>query len=215
MLFNGRRTTGLPAAVLSPRWWLAAMTVLGLIGGGLAASRATETTWQVGMPLSRLGVDHGAAGTVTATMLGLGFILLALGVSLDRIFARLRKAGRLDPRAEWLLTIGFLLAGVAAALTGIFPITRPPATVIHNVAGFAMPIVLMATIVGARLALGSLGRLYDRLSAIILLVVIGLFVATARLHVLPYGVMELICFGLIGAWLWLFEARLRCLMGDL
>ena len=191
------------------------MTGLGLVGGGLAASRATETHWQVGMPLSRLGVDHGAAGTVTATMLGLGFILLALGVSLDRIFARLRAAGKLDPRAEWLLTIGFLLAGVAAALTGIFPITRPPSTVIHNVAGFATPIVLMATIVGARIALGSLGRLYDRQSAGILLVVIGLFVATARLHVMPYGVMELICFGLIGAWLWLFEARLRCVMGNL
>ena len=191
------------------------MTALGLIGGGLAASRATETHWQVGMPLSRLGVDHGAAGTVTATLLGLGFVILAFGVSLDRIFARLRAAGRLDPRAEWLLTIGFLLAGVALALAGLFPITRPPSTVIHNVAGFATPIVLMATIVGGRIALGSLGRLYDRLSTVILLVVIGLFVATARLHVMPYGMMELICFGLIGAWLWLFEARLRCLIMDL
>jgi hypothetical protein len=215
MLFSGRPVTGLPAAVVSPRWWLAAMTALGLIGVGLAASRATETNWQVGMPLSRLGVDHGAAGTVTVTLLGLGFVLLALGVSLDRIFARLRAAGRLDPRAEWLLTIGFLLAGIAIALTGVFPITRPPSTVIHNIAGFATPIVLMATIVGARLALGSLGRLYDRLSLVILLVVVGLFVASARLHLMPYGVMELICFGLIGAWLWLFEARLRCLLGDL
>lgn len=190
------------------------MTALGLVGGGLAVSRATETHWQVGMPLSRLGVDHGAAGTVTATLLGLGFVMLALGVSLDLIFARLRAAGRLDPRAEWLLTIGFLLAGVALALTGLFPITRPPSTVIHNVAGFATPIVLMATIVGARLALGSLGGKYDRLSAVILLGVIGLFVATARMHVMPYGVMELICFGLIGAWLWLFEARLRSLVGQ-
>jgi len=215
MLLSERTATGLPNAVLSPRWWLAAMTALGLIGGGLSASRATETHWQVGMPLSRLGVDHGAAGTVTATLLGLGFVFLALGVSLDRIFARLRAAGRLDPRAEWLLTIGFLVTGLSLALTGVFPITRPPSTVIHNIAGFATPIVLMATIVGARLALGSLGRLYDRLSAVILLVVIGLFVATARLHVMPYGLMELICFGLIGAWLWLFEARLRCLIGDL
>jgi hypothetical protein len=28
-------------------------------------------------------------------------------------------------------------------------------------------------------------------------------------------VMEVICFGLIGAWLWLFEGRLRSLMSDL
>jgi hypothetical protein len=41
-----------------------------------------------------------------------------------------------------------------------------------------------------------------------------LFVATDPLHLLPYGLMELICVGLIGAWLWLFEAHLRGLTGD-
>jgi hypothetical protein len=84
---------------------------------------------------------------------------------------------------------------------------------IHNVAGFTMPVVLMGTVVGARVALGSLGRTFDRASALILLSVIGLFVATP-LHLLPYGLMELTCLGLIGAWLWLFEARLRGLTAD-
>jgi hypothetical protein len=45
--------------------------------------------------------------------------------------------------------------------------------------------------------------------------VILLFAASVRTHLLPYGLMELICFGLIGVWLWLFEARLRGLMTDL
>jgi len=215
MFHVGQRPTRLPAAVRSPRSWLTAMTAVGVIGGGLAISRATESHWQVQMPVSRLGVDAGAAGIMTVTLLGLGFILLALGVALDRTFASLRSAGRLGSVAEWLLTIGFVVAGIAVALTGLFPIHGRVSTVIHNLAGFTTPIVLMATVVGARLAIGGLGRAFDRASAAILLSVILLFAATLRGHLLPYGLMELICFGLIGAWLWLFEARLRGLMTDL
>jgi hypothetical protein len=107
-----------------------------------------------------------------------------------------------------------LVAGIAAGLTGLFRIGHGLTTVIHNLAGFTTPIVLMATMVGARLALGSLGRPFDRMSAVILLSVIGLFAGTARVHLLPYGLMELVCFSLIGAWLWLFEARLRRLIAD-
>jgi hypothetical protein len=190
------------------------MTAVGLIGGGLAFSRATDTRWQVGTPLSRLGIDDGAAETMTLTLLGLGIILVALGVSLDRTLATLRSAGRGQSRAGWVLTVGFLVAGIAGAATGLFPIDTRASTTIHNVAGFAMPIVLMGTMVGARLALGSLGRSFDRASALILLSVIGLFVATSPLH-LPYGLMELTCLVLIGAWLWLFEAHLRGLTADL
>jgi hypothetical protein len=209
MFFSGRRVTSLPAAVGSPRCWLTAMTLVGGVGGGLAFLRATETRWQVGTPVSRLAVDGGAAGTMTITLLCLGIILLALAVSLDLTFARLRSAGRLNLRAESLLTIGFAVAGVGLVLTGIFPITSKVSTIIHNVAGFAIPIVLMATLVGARLALGSLGRPFDRASALILLSVIGLFVAAGWMHRLPYGLMEVGCLVLIGAWLWIFEAGLR------
>jgi hypothetical protein len=208
VLQNEQPTTRLAAAVRSPRSWLIAMTIVGLIGGGMAISRATETQWQVGTPVSRLGVDDGAAGTVTFTLLGLGIILLALGVSLDRIFASLRSAGRLHPKAASLLPVGFLVAGIAVAVTGLFPIDSRASTDIHNLAGFAIPIVLMCTVVGARVALGSLGPPFDRASAVIVVSVIGLFLATVQVHLLPYVVMELTCLALVGAWLWLFEARL-------
>jgi hypothetical membrane protein len=214
MFLSGRPPIGVPAAARSPRSWLIAMSVVGLVGGGLAISRATETRWQVGTPLSRLGVDHGAGGTVTFTLLGLGIILVALGVSLGRTFARLHSTGRLRRPAEWLLPLGFVLAGIALALTGLFRIDTKPSTVIHNLAGFAIPIVLITTMLGGRLALGTLGRPFDRVSAVILLSVIGLFVASGRLHLLPYALMELISLGLIGAWLWIFEARLRQLVGN-
>lgn len=106
------------------------------------------------------------------------------------------------------------MAGIAVAVAGLFPIDTGVSTAIHNVAGFAIPIVLMGTVVGARVALGSLGLPFDRASAVIVLSVTGLFVATVRAHLLPYVVMELICMALIGAWLWLFEARLRWLTPD-
>lgn len=215
MINTGRRALRLPAAVRSPRSWLAAMTVVGLIGGALAIGRATETHWQVRTPLSRLAVDHGSAGIVTATLLSLGIILLALGASLDRAFASLRSAGRLSTHAQWLLAIGFGVAGAAMVVTGLFPIYGRASTTIHNVAGFTIPIVLMTVMVVARLSIGSLGRQFDRWSAVIALGVIILFAASSWVHLLPYGLMELICFVLIGAWLWLFEARLRCLLADL
>ena len=215
-MVGGERRIGIfSAAARSPRSWLIAMTVVGLIGGGLAISRATDTEWQEGTPLSRLGVDAGAAETLTLTLLGLGIVLLALGISLDRTFSRLRSAGRLDPRAGWLLAIGFLVAGIALAVAGLFPIDSRSSTDIHNLAGFGMPVVLMATILGARLALGTLGPGFDRASAAIIFCVIGLFVATVQLGLLPYMLMELVCLGLIGVWLWVFEARLRLLLADL
>jgi len=214
MYFGGRRANGLAAAVRSPRSWVIALTVVGVVGGALAISRATETRWQAGTPVSRLGVDHGAAGTVTFTLLGLGIILLALGVSLHLTLTTLPSAGRLHPRAERLLPLGFLVAGIAVAVAGLFPIDTRPSTTIHNVAGFAMPVALMATMLGARLALGSLGRRFDQASVLILVGVIGLFLVSTRLQLLPYGLMELVCMGLIGAWLWLFEARLRHLTGE-
>ena len=191
------------------------MTVVGLTGGALAISRATQTHWQFQMSLSRLGVDTGSAAILTLTLLGLGIILLALGLALDRAFANLRAAGRLDIRAEWLLTAGFVVAGVAMVVAGVFPISDRASTTVHNLAGFTIPIALMATMIGARLALGSLGRQFDRWSAVTVLSVILLFAATHWVHLLPYGLMELICFVLIGAWLWVFEARLRCLLADL
>jgi hypothetical protein len=191
------------------------MTVVGLIGGALAISRASKTHWQVQMSLSRLGVDSGSAGILTLTLLGLGLTLLALGLAMDRAFARLRTAGRLDPKAEWLLTTGFLVAGIALAVTGLFPIQSRASTTIHNLAGFTIPIVLMATMIGARLALGSLGPHFDRWSALVTLSVVVMFGASQWVHLLPYGLMELICFALIGGWLWFFEARLRRLLADL
>jgi hypothetical protein len=209
VLHSGRRITGLADAVRSPRSWLIALTVVGVTGGTLAISRATETQWHAGTPVSRLGVDHGAAGTVTFTLLGLGIILLAFDVSLRRTLARLRSAGRLHRHAERLLPLGFLVAGVALGVAGLFPIDTRPSTAIHNVAGFAIPIALMATVLGARMAIGSLGRRFDQASVLILLGVIGLFLVSTRLALLPYGLMELACLGMIGAWLWLFEARLR------
>ena len=214
MAQSARRETWVSATVRSPRSWLAAMTALAVVGGALAVSRTDGTAW-FRISLSRLGVDDAARTILTTTLLGMGFTLLALAISLNRTFAALRSAGRMSVRAEWLLTLGFVAAGVAMAVAGLFPIWGTLPTIIHNIAGFTMPIVLMATIVGARMALGSLGRDFDRLSAGITLGVIVLFWAATWVGTLPYGLMELICFAMIGAWLWLFEARLRHLLAGL
>jgi hypothetical protein len=62
---------------------------------------------------------------------------------------------------------------------------------------------------------GGLGRRFDRLSVAILVVSVALFLAAYLGHLLPYALMELIGFALIGAWVWLFEARLQQTTGQL
>lgn len=215
MFGTWRRSSRSFAAAHSPRSWLLAITAVGLIGGGLATYLARDANWLTLTSVSHLALDADAAGILTATLVGLGFLLVALGMSLEPTFAILRSAGRLGSRAEWLMRTGFVVAGVAVILTGLFRIDSQASMLIHNVAGFASPIVLMATMVGAPLALRSPGRRFDGLSAVISATIVVLFALAYHDFVLPYALMELICFGLIGAWLWLFEAHLRRLIGDL
>src|SRR3989442_1879236 len=114
------RTTGWSAAARSPRTWVATMTVVGVIGGGLAISHATETDWLTHMSLSGLGMDSGASGILNTTLVALGLILVALAVSLEGTFAGLSSAARLSPRAHRLLSVGFMAAGAAVAVGGLF-----------------------------------------------------------------------------------------------
>ena len=185
------------------------MTVVGVTGGGLAITHATETDWLTHMSLSGLGVDTGASGILNGTLVALGMILVALAISLEGTFAGLCSATRLSPRAHRMLNVGFVAAGLAVVVAGLFRNDGQPSHLIHSLASFAAPIVLVATILGCRVAVGDLGRRFDRLSLAILIVSAGLFVAAYPAHLVPYALMELICFALIGAWIWLLEARLQ------
>jgi hypothetical protein len=185
------------------------MTVVGVTGGGLAITHATETDWLTHMSLSGLGVDTGASGILNGTLVALGMILVALAISLEGTFAGLCSATRLSPRAHRMLNVGFVAAGLAVVVAGLFRNDGQPSHLIHSLASFAAPIVLVATILGCRVAVGDLGRRFDRLSLAILIVSAGLFVAAYPAHLVPYALMELICFALIGAWIWFLEARLQ------
>src|SRR5207253_5982983 len=123
----------------------------------------------------------------------LGLVLVALAISLEGTFARLRSAARLSPRAHRMLSVGFVTAGLAVMLAGLFRNEGQPSHAIHSLASFAAPIVLAATVLGGRMAMGGLGRRFDRLSVAIPVVSVGLFLAAYLGHLLPYALMELIC----------------------
>jgi len=190
------------------------MMLVGVIGGGLAITHATDTDWLMHMSLSGLGLDAGASGILNGTLVALGLILVALAKSLEGTFAGLSSAARLSPRAHRLLTAGFTAAGGAVMVAGLFHNDGQPSHLVHSVASFAAPMVLVATILGGRLAVGALGRHFDRVSVAILVICVGLFLAAYLWHLLPYALMELICFGLIGVWIWLFEERLQHVIGQ-
>jgi len=185
------------------------MILVGVIGGGLAITHATDADWLTHMSLSGLGLDTGASGILNGTLVALGLILMALAISLEGTFVGLCSAARLSPRAHRLLTAGFIVAGGAVVVAGLFHNDGQPSHLIHSLASFAAPMVLVATILGGRLAVGALGRYFDRVSVAILVISVGLFLAAYLGRLLPYALMELICFGLIPAWIWFFEARLQ------
>ena len=185
------------------------MILVGVIGGGLAITHATDADWLTHMSLSGLGLDTGASGILNGTLVALGLILMALAISLEGTFVGLCSAARLSPRAHRLLTAGFIVAGGAVVVAGLFHNDGQPSHLIHSLASFAAPMVLVATILGGRLAVGALGRYFDRVSVAILVISVGLFLAAYLGRLLPYALMELICFGLIAAWIWFFEARLQ------
>jgi hypothetical protein len=57
-----------------------------------------------------------------------------------------------------------------------------------------------------------LGSGFDAASGAIVLSAAILYEASSAMRVVPYPVMEVACFALIGLWLWLFEAHLRGLV---
>ncbi|MGH2358530.1 MAG: hypothetical protein ACRDGJ_11075 [Candidatus Limnocylindria bacterium] len=183
------------------------MTGVALMGGALVVYLSPGTDLFSLPSVSRLGVNTPASGIVNATLVALGPILLLLGLSFRIALTRVRI-----PTSRWgecWLVAGFALAGSAVTLTGVFDIKAQPSTLVHNVAAFTAPIVLVITLLAARMAIGNLGSRFDVLSAAIVGGILAAFVATVGGRMLPYVLMELICFGLIGAWLWLFDASLR------
>jgi len=193
----------------SPRVWLVAMTLIAVGGTSLAAYQAPVGYLMKLASLSRLGLDERAGPVMNATLVALGATLIAFGVSLLPVFGRLRGQRRLSARAEQFIEGGLAAAAVFLAATGLFPVESPASTVVHNAAGFAMPVILMLTIGGARLSMGSMGSDFDRASVIVVTGAAGTFGVTWQTRLIPYPVMEAVCFGLIGIWLWLFEDYVR------
>ena len=181
------------------------MTAVGLLGGGLAFLRSTADPLSLAS-LSRLGIDAGAAVIMNATLIGLGLALAALGLSLRRAFAELPD--RTTRSWHDLTPAGFVGAGVGVAVTGVFSVEVPASTVVHNLAGFSAPLLIVGSLVAARVSLGDLGSGLDAFSVMVVGVSGTLFISASTLGLPSYPMMELVCFTLIGAWLWLFEASL-------
>ena len=199
---------GIPdiGSIPSTRACLTAMTAVGLCGGGLAVLLSTADPLSL-KSISRLGIDARAGVIMNVMLIGMGISMLALGLSFRRAFAGL--PGGTTQAAKELIAGGFVFAGVGVSLTGVFSVEVPASTVVHNVAGFSAPLLLIASLIGARFAFGSLGAGLDAFAVTVLAIGGVLFASASTVGRPSYPAMEIICFGLIGAWLWLFETRLR------
>jgi hypothetical membrane protein len=174
--------------------------VVGAVGMAIAMAMATSFWWW-DQSASALGTDlaGGFYFNVTMVLLGIAFIPAA-AVSFG-VLRESAAAGLLDPRWAMAARLGVSLIPLALALVGLFRIDEGVrANRIHNVAGFTVPLVVMAMMLtvgwGTR---GSLPHARSR-SLLILAAIVAMFVLSV-LEIISYALMEMISFAI--CWWWL------------
>jgi len=195
------------------RLLLATLAAVALTGMAASAALAVDPGW-TRATISALTIDRGAALPFRLTMVAIGVLLLAIAWWSRPTVRRLvgggaaRAPARVVPAA--IATMGLGAIGVA-----LFPTVDQPAILIaHGTAAYAIPVVAIGLMVGARPAIPSLGDRFGRASLAGLAAILVLYLA-AIAGLVPYAAMELVAFGVVGAWLVGFLAALTALVPGL
>jgi hypothetical protein len=164
--------------------------VVGLLGMAVAMAMATSFWWW-DVSASALGTDiaGGRAFNVTMVLLGIGFVPIAVVMN-----GLLRDATAAGLAVRWWSMSAF-------ALVGFFSIDEGQlAANIHTVAGFLVPLVVMAMML--TIGPGTV-RTYPRFSrrtVVILAAIVGMFVLSVT-GIMSYALMEMLAFAICWGWL--------------
>jgi hypothetical protein len=172
----------------------------GSTGTGLAIMAAEDDRWQDGT-LSHLGADAGAGPWFQATLAAAGLLALALAFAMWPVFDRLLAAGRMSVRWRWLHRTGVAVLGPGLLAAMLFPLDVAPAVdLLHGTAVYGISVLLLGTMLTARLAVPSLGDRFGRASLAVLAAILLLYLA-AVMGPLSFAAIELVAFPLGGLWL--------------
>jgi hypothetical protein len=182
--------------------------VLAAIGLLLAIMNATSREWWWAN-VSTLGIDPGADIYFNLTMVALGFVFPIVAIPMRRQLADARDSGLMSSRWAAAYRAGVGAIPIAFVAIGLFHIGgKPLHHMIHNAAGFSIPLIVMAMMLTVHWAVPALGSRFSIRTLAVDAVIVALFVLAA-VQVISYSLMEILGFIICWAWLLPFSLRLE------
>jgi Protein of unknown function (DUF998) len=196
LLGDGLATVPSQARLIRTSFGLVA--VVGVVGMVIAMAMATSAWWW-DQSASALGTDLTGGRYFNITMVALGIAFLPVAMVMNRLLRDAARAGIAHPRWSAASRVGMFVIALAFALVGMFRIDEGSrANAIHNIAGFAIPLVVMAMMLTAGFGTNEM---------VILGAIVLLFV-TAALGLVSYALMEMLSFAICWWWLVALASRL-------
>jgi Protein of unknown function (DUF998) len=205
LLGDGLATVPSQARLIRTSFGLVA--VVGVVGMVIAMAMATSAWWW-DQSASALGTDLTGGRYFNITMVALGIAFLPVAMVMNRLLRDAARAGIAHPRWSAASRVGMFVIALAFALVGMFRIDEGSrANAIHNIAGFAIPLVVMAMMLTAGFGTNEMFPRFSRRSMVILGAIVLLFV-TAALGLVSYALMEMLSFAICWWWLVALASRL-------
>jgi hypothetical protein len=150
---------------------------------------------------SALGTDPTGGVFFNLTMVAIGFAFIGVSALMAGL---LREAATADLAKRWWARasrVGLWLIPFAFAAVGIWRIDEGTrANAIHNVAGFTIPLVVMAMMLTAGRGMPGTFPRFSRRALVILTAIVALFVVSV-FGLVSYALMEMLSF--VVCWWWL------------
>jgi hypothetical protein len=167
----------------------------------IAMGMATGFWWWE-QSASALGTDPTGDAYFNATMVALGAMFIPAAFVGGDILLDARSAAVVGRRWGMLGTVGLFTICLALALVGIYRIDEgPQASTIHNIAGFSVPLIVMAMMSSIRWNARALPPRFERTTYLWLAGIVAMFVV-AVLALMSYALMEMVAF--VICWWWLY-----------
>jgi hypothetical protein len=194
-----------------PRWpdirrRFAIVAVVGAVGMAIAIGMASGWWWWQASA-SALGTDPTGGVYFNITMVAIGVVFTGVAALMNDLLRDATVAGIAGRRWATTFRIGLWLIPFAFAAVGLWRIDEGSrANAIHNVAGFTIPLVVMAMMLTAGWGLPGLFPRFSRRALVILAAIVVLFVIS-ELGIVSYALMEMLSF--VICWWWLLGLATR------
>ena len=174
--------------------------VVGVVGMTIAMAMATSFWWW-DVSASALGTHIARRRAFNITMVPLGVCFVPVAVVMNGLLRDAALVGLADRRWATAARAGMTVIPFAFALVGFFSIDEGQrAANIHTIAGFLVPLIVMAMMVTVGPGTVRNYRRFGRRTVVILVAIVAMFVLSVA-GVMSYALMEMVAFAICWGWL--------------